>query len=231
MRIFLGIFLGLATICMAVAPVFAQSYNQVQGQLRPYPGGNIAYYNPGQVYPPPGVASPGYALGPSHPNYQVGGGAYQPKVLPPAQGVSAGTYRPGAQAPPPPVSNYNMYAPDTSSAAYPAEGPIPYGDAFRPGVSLSAPNPHTNYVGDSEWEHFAQRTASFEPEPVVKPKPKPRPKPKSKAKPKPKATAKPKAKPEAKPEPVADIPKRPMNDKELETFCLEYAELCTDYIK
>ena len=220
MRVFKYMFMAAAVLCLSAGLVFAQAAGQ--GQYRTYPGGNIAYYNPGQVYPPPGVPSSPPGVVP----YGSAGGV-QGSVLPPAPMASAGGYQPPAA-----VSQQASSAsssPASSSAPQFNNPPAdPQSGSFRPGVSLGPPNPYTHYIGDSEWKHFAQRTASFGGPPVYSA---PAPSPVTKAKPKAKAKHKPKAKAKPKPQPVADIPKRPMNDKEREQFCLEYVEICKDYFK
>lgn len=239
MRVFKNITLALVVLCFVAAPAFAQTTGAPQAQYRTYPGGNIVYENPGQVYPPPGVVSAGQGYAPGY-------GAGSPgNVLPPAPMASAGAYQPSGQGGSQGVYSQAshpeaQYAPGYQAPAHAPSAntpqPDPQSGRFRPGVSLGAPNPHTNYIGDEEWKHFAQRTASFggsapevvtaAPSPAA---PKPAAQAKPKAKPKPKPAAKPK--PAPKPEPVADIPKRPMNDQELEQFCLDYVELCKDYFK
>lgn len=218
MRVFKYMSMAAAVLCLSAGLVFAQAAGQ--GQYRTYPGGNIAYYNPGQVYPPPGTPSTSPAGVPA--------GSAQGSVLAPAPMASAGGYHASAAVSPQASSGSSPAA--SSSPQFNNPPADPQSGSFRPGVSLGEPNPHTNYMGDSEWKHFAQRTASFGGAPAYS-APAPSPAPKAEYKPKAKSKSKSKSKSKAKSKPVANIPKRPMNDKEREQFCLEYVEICKDYFK
>ncbi len=210
MRIISSLSLSLAVLLLLASGAQAQTATNIEGQYRPYPGGNIAYYNPGQVYPPPG------STGAATPVYPAGSSIQAGQTPQP-------TLNAGAQS----QVYTHTSAPTKQTQLY---------ESFQPGVTIGALNPYTNYVGDMGWKLFAQRTASFGPAVVSPIAPAPvapvassQYKSKPKSKPKAKPAAKPKPKPA--PKPAAETPKRPMNDVELEQFCLEYVELCKDYFK
>ncbi|MBQ4132263.1 MAG: hypothetical protein IJD04_00825 [Desulfovibrionaceae bacterium] len=197
--------LTLAALTLYMSPAQAQTANPLDGQYRPYPGGDISYYNPGQVYPPP----PGVSV----------------SALPPSAGVTANTVHAAGSVQAQAVSG-------ASDCYDPASGRFCPGvsiGALNPHTNYMGDLEWKLFAQrTASFGPVAVSPAAPAPAPVAaasQAKPKPKPKPaaaaKSKSKPKPKPA------PQAAPEP----PKREMSETELEQFCLEYVELCKDYFK